>query len=199
MNFNKVIFEKSAGIGGQFPDDGLPEVVFSGKSNVGKSSLINKFFGKKNLARSSKKPGKTKCINFFECEGVRFADLPGYGFAEVSKSEKARWAQLLEDYFSTGRNISLVVQILDSRHPPTTLDFKMLEFLKKNRAPFIIVTSKIDKLSKTERENREENFLTELKKYKNSVRIAFSAATGEGLESIRTAVLASLGVVSENG
>ena len=129
MNFNIVEFEASYGKSKQIPESDMPEIVFSGKSNVGKSSLINKILYRKSIARVSATPGKTTTINFFRLTDVRFADLPGYGYAKVSKSEKDRWAELVEGYFAQHRDIALIVQICDIRHSPTKDDMAMIEFL----------------------------------------------------------------------
>ena len=127
MNFNEVSFEFAAGDISQLPPSDLPEVVFSGKSNVGKSSLINKLVQRKALARVSATPGKTATINFFKLKEFRLVDFPGYGYAKVSKGEKRRWADLVEGYFEQERNLKLIVQILDIRHAPTKDDVNMLE------------------------------------------------------------------------
>ena len=116
MNFNNVTFERSFGISSQLPPSTLPEVAFAGRSNVGKSSMLNALFGRKSLAKVSQKPGKTSTINFFATEGARFVDLPGYGYARVAKSEKGRWAELIEGYFNQDRNFALVVSLVDIRH-----------------------------------------------------------------------------------
>ncbi|MBQ5398857.1 MAG: YihA family ribosome biogenesis GTP-binding protein, partial [Ruminococcus sp.] len=145
MNFNKVEFELSAGVSSQLPESVKPEVVFSGHSNVGKSSLINKLVQRKNLARVSSQPGKTATINFFDAEEFKLVDLPGYGYAKVSKAEKERWAELVEGYLSAQRNIALIIQIIDIRHKPTKDDYDMLDFLYQSNAPFVIVLTKRDK------------------------------------------------------
>ena len=129
MNTNNIKFEASYGVSSQLPPSSLPEIVFAGKSNVGKSSLFNKLFNRKSLARVSSVPGKTTTINFFLLDGIRFADLPGYGYAKRSASEIQRWGELMEGYFAGGRDIRLVVQLLDMRHPPTADDKTMLGFL----------------------------------------------------------------------
>ena len=123
MNFNEVSFEFAAGTVGQLPASDLPEIVFSGHSNVGKSSLINKLVQRKALARVSAQPGKTATINFYRLKEFRLVDLPGYGYAKVSKGEKERWAALVEGYLSAQRNIRLIVQIIDIRHKPTKDDY----------------------------------------------------------------------------
>ncbi len=120
MNYNKVEFEAAFGTLKQIPQSDLPEIVFAGRSNVGKSSMLNRIFNRKNLARVSSMPGKTITINFFKVENdVRIVDLPGYGYAKVAKGEKRRWAEMMEGYFQSPRNIKLVVQLVDMRHKPS--------------------------------------------------------------------------------
>ena len=138
MNFHIVEFEASYGKSKQIPDSDMPEIVFSGKSNVGKSSLINKILYRKSIARVSATPGKTTTINFFKLNEVRFADLPGYGYAKVLKSEKDRWAELVEGYFAQQRNIALIIQICDIRHSPTKDDMAMIDFLYSSGKNFIL-------------------------------------------------------------
>lgn len=189
INFNDAVFEKSVGNLSQMPTDNLPEIVFSGKSNVGKSSLINKIFNRKSLARVSTKPGKTINLNLYKLKNLRFVDLPGYGYAKVSFSEKERWSKLVENYFSFSNNIALVVQIIDMRHPPSALDMQMIEFLQSRQMPFVIVTSKSDKLSKTERSEREKYINgAELDDYKQVPKIAFSSVTGEGADKLKSLI-----------
>ena len=188
MNYNKVQYESSFGTSKQLPPSDLPEIAFSGRSNVGKSSLINKIFNRKNLARVSSTPGKTTTVNFFRVDDVRFADLPGYGYAKRSDSERRRWADLMEGYFQSERNIKLVVQLLDMRHSPSKDDITMLEFIKSTGCEFIIVLTKCDKLNKTERENRRASFEKELEFMGNCVKIEFSAQNGEGVEKVKAAI-----------
>ena len=173
LNFNDVNFEKSVGNLRQLPSDGLPEIVFSGKSNVGKSSLINKILNRKSLARVSTKPGKTVNLNLYNLKKIRFVDLPGYGYAKVSFSEKKRWSDLVEGYFDSSKNISLVVQIIDMRHSPSVLDFQMMDYLYDKKFPFVIVASKVDKLNKTQRSEREKALVEELCRYVNVPVIIF--------------------------
>ena len=139
MNFNEVSFEFAAGDVSQLPESSLPEVVFSGKSNVGKSSLINKLVQRKSLARVSATPGKTATINFFRLNEFRLVDFPGYGYAKVSKGEKRRWADLVEGYFNQQRNVRLIIQIIDIRHAPSKDDLQMLEYLSHFQFPFAVV------------------------------------------------------------
>lgn len=192
MNINNVKFEASFGTASQLRASDLPEIVFAGKSNVGKSSLINKFFNRKNLARVSGVPGKTTTINFFLVDGVRIADLPGYGFAKRSDSEKRRWGELMESYFASERNIRLVVQLLDMRHEPTEDDRTMLSFLSEAGFPFICVLTKSDKLNKTEREKRRKAF-SENEYLSSAIKIIeASAQNGEGMEEIKAVIEKSL-------
>ena len=136
MNYHNVSFAAAYGTSGQLPASTRPEVAFVGRSNVGKSSLLNKLFNRKKLAKVSSKPGKTSTINFFNAENSHFVDLPGYGYAQVSKSEKVRWAEMINGYFDQDRNFTLVVSLIDIRHPATSLDVQMVEFLKEAELPF---------------------------------------------------------------
>jgi GTP-binding protein len=151
---------------------------------VGKSSLINKIFNRKSLARVSSEPGKTITVNFFRGDGVYFIDLPGYGYAKRSKAELERWSELMEGYFGSGRNIALAVQLLDMRHAPTANDYTMLDFLKNSGTPYVIVLTKCDKLNKTETENRRKQLLSELKDY-NADTIEFSSLSGKGAQELK--------------
>lgn len=185
MNYNKAEFETSCATAkGLIPSD-MPEVCFSGHSNVGKSSLLNKVFNRKSLARTSNKPGKTATVNFFKCENIRFADLPGYGFAKVSFEERQRWGELMEGYFSSNRDIRMVFQLIDSRHKPTKDDIDMLHFLNDNGFSFVIVLTKIDKLKAKERQNNIEMLKSEMAFVKDVPMIPFSAENGEGVETVR--------------
>ena len=150
MNWNKVDFEAAFGTLEQLTESNLPEICFSGRSNVGKSSLINKILNRKSIARVSSTPGKTVTINFYKLDQFRLVDLPGYGYAKVADSERERWAELMEGYFRTGRNIKLCLQLIDMRHKPTADDMTMLSFLREMGYPFIIALTKCDKLNKTE-------------------------------------------------
>lgn len=192
MNINNVRFEASFGTSAQLDHSDLPEIVFAGKSNVGKSSLINKFFNRKNLARVSGVPGKTTTINFFRVDEVRIADLPGYGYAKRSDNERRRWGELMEAYFATDRNIKLVVQLLDMRHEPTEDDKTMLGFLADAGYPFICVLTKCDKLNKTEREQRRKAF-AENPFLKPAIKvIEASAQNGEGMKELKEIIEQSL-------
>jgi GTP-binding protein len=188
MNFNEVSFEFAAGTVKQLPGSDMPEVVFSGHSNVGKSSLINKLVQRKALARVSAQPGKTATINFYRLQEFRMVDLPGYGYAKVSKAEKERWASLVEGYLSSERNIRLIVQIVDIRHKPTKDDYDMINFLYNCNAPFVIVLTKKDKLKKLAYEKRIEEVMDELQEFEGVELIPFSAVTGDGLNDIKEVI-----------
>lgn len=140
MNYEKAYFEFAAGKLNQLPESTITEIVFSGRSNVGKSSLINKLLNRKSLARVSATPGKTGTINFYNLTDCRLVDLPGYGYAKVSQSEKLRWAELVEGYLSSDRNIKLIVQIIDMRHMPTADDRNMIDYLANSGRDFIVAS-----------------------------------------------------------
>lgn len=186
MNFNNVEFEKSFGSFSQLEESVLPEICFSGRSNVGKSSLINKVLGRKSMARVSSKPGKTVTINFFKVDGVRLVDLPGYGYAKVAYAEKERWAELMEGYFGSGRNIKMVFQLIDMRHPATDFDLDMLDFLSQMGIPYTVILTKSDKLNKTETENRLTLIKEELGDFAFDTEIIpFSVNNSIGAEQVR--------------
>ena len=193
MNFNNVKFETSFGVSAQLPKIDNAEIAFAGRSNVGKSSLLNKIFNRKNLARVSSVPGKTVTINFFDCDGVKMVDLPGYGYAKVSFDEKRRWSDLMESYFSSGRNIKLVVQLTDMRHSVTEQDLEMMRFLKHYNYPFIVVMTKSDKLNKSETAKRLEDIKTELAEFGDVLTIPFSATKGTGADEIRAVISEAAG------
>ena len=188
MRFDKVQYEASYGTSQQLPKSDAVEIAFAGRSNVGKSSMLNRIFNRKNLARVSSVPGKTITINFFRVEDVRIVDLPGYGYAKVNFNEKKRWADLMEGYFNSGRNIRLVVQLTDMRHPVTKDDLDMMRFMQAAGFDFIVVMTKSDKLNKTERNNRLEAIKEELAEFGDIEAIPFSAQNGEGADKIREAI-----------
>lgn len=186
MNFNNIVFEKSFGTFSQLPESDLPEICFSGRSNVGKSSIINKTVGRKSLARVSTKPGKTVTINFYKIDNIRLADLPGYGFAKVNFNEKTRWSELMEGYFKSERNIPVVFQLIDMRHPATEFDISMLEFLKECGFNYCIILTKADKLNKTEFSDRLLGIKEQLGELGQNVEIIpTSASSGLGTDRIR--------------
>ena len=189
MNFNKTEFYASYGQFKQIPESEKPEVAFSGRSNVGKSSLINKIFNRKNLARVSSVPGKTATINFYSTDNTCYmVDLPGYGYAKIAKDEKMRWSGLIEGYLTADRDIALVMQLIDMRHPPSADDLHMIDFLVEAEQPFVIVFTKADKLSKKQREERMNGFANEIPYFDQIETIEFSAVTGEGVEKIRSII-----------
>ncbi len=188
MNYNLAKFEQSYGISSQLPESEFPEIAFSGRSNVGKSSLLNKLFNRKQLARVSSVPGKTITINFYDVDSVKFVDLPGYGYAKISKQEKQRFAELMEGYFSQDRRLCLVVQLVDMRHKPSEDDLGMIEFLKHNDIPFIIAMTKSDKLKKTEYKKRLLASREELSCAGDAPIIPFSSVTGEGADKIKALI-----------
>lgn len=186
MNFNKAEFYTSFGRLSQMPPSDRMEIAFSGRSNVGKSSLINKIFNRKALAKVSSVPGKTVTINFFTLENIYIVDLPGYGYAKVSKEEKKRWGDLIGGYLSDPeRDLELVFQLIDMRHAPTKDDLQMIDFLIQNEMPFVIVFTKADKLKKSVREQRRKAFAREIPYFSEIKSVEFSAQTGEGAEDIR--------------
>lgn len=184
MNLQNASFEAAYGTFSQLPPSDVPEIAFSGRSNVGKSSLLNRLFNRKSLARVSSVPGKTVTINFYNVGGVRFVDLPGYGYAKVPKSEKTRWAEMMEGYFNSERNIKLVVQLIDMRHPPTSDDLQMLSFLQANGYDFAVALTKCDKLKKKEYTARWESVQKELDFVPASRLIPFSSVSGAGAEAL---------------
>ena len=186
MNYNKVQFEAAFGTLKQIPQSDLPEIVFAGRSNVGKSSMLNRLFNRKNLARVSSMPGKTITINFFKVEDVRIVDLPGYGYAKVAKGEKRRWAEMMEGYFQSPRNIKLVVQLVDMRHKPSEDDYVMMRFLKDAGLPFIVAATKSDKLNKTQYNERKNALREELAEFgEELVIVPFSSEKGEGTDELK--------------
>lgn len=185
VKYESAQFETSFGTAQQLNPSDMPEIAFSGKSNVGKSSLINKILNRKNIARVSSTPGKTVTINFFRLNCCRFVDLPGYGYAKVSDNEKLRWAELMETYFNSGRDIRLVVQLLDMRHLPTKDDIDMIDFLVSSGCRFIVALTKCDKLNKTERSEMLMNICTVLSRHGCTEVVPFSALKGDGVNDIK--------------
>lgn len=186
MNYNNAQFERAYATLAQLDNSDLPELCFSGRSNVGKSSLINKILGRKSIARVSSKPGKTITINFYKVDNIRLVDLPGYGYAKVAYSEKERWAELMEGYFSSERNIKMVFQLIDMRHPATEFDISMLDFLRHNEIPYTVILTKADKLNKSESEKRLKLIYEELGEFaENTEIIPFSIQSLSGVERVR--------------
>ena len=188
MKFESAYFELAAGTSQQLPASDMPEIVFAGHSNVGKSSLINKILNRKSLARVSSQPGKTATINFYNLDGARLVDLPGYGFARVGASEKKRWAELIEGYFNQERDLRLVVMLIDCRHPASKDDLMMLNYLIDGQFPMKIVLTKVDKLKPTERKKRFDSIPDELD-VDIEYMLPFSAVTGEGAQELKDIII----------
>ena len=185
MNINNVVFERSFGTSSQLPASTLPEIAFAGRSNVGKSSLLNKLFNRKGLAKVSQTPGKTATINFFDGDGVTFVDLPGYGYAKVSKAEKGRWSELIEGYFNQERDIALVISLIDIRHPASDLDVSMVSFLQETGLPFAVALTKADKISNQQRQRQKAAVKRQLGLDADVPIIACSSAKGVGIDELR--------------
>ncbi len=188
IKLSDVKFESSFGVASQLPPSDLPEVIFAGRSNVGKSSLINKFFNRKSLARVSSMPGKTITINFFSCSEVMFVDLPGYGYAKRSRSEQERFSKLIDGYFAMERDIALVILLLDMRHPPSKDDQLMINFLRQVELPFIVALTKADKLNKTNRAERLSLIHKEIPNGEDIEYVITSSSNGEGMDNLLEAV-----------
>ena len=193
MNWNQVDFEAAFGTAAQLTESTLPEICFSGRSNVGKSSLINKLLNRKSIARVSSTPGKTVTVNFYRLPEFRLVDLPGYGFAKVADRDRERWAELMEGYFRTDRNIKLCLQLIDMRHPATEFDISMLDFMSQKGIPYTVVLTKSDKLNKTETANRLALIKEELGELADGIQIIpFSAQKGGDAEALREVIEKSL-------
>ncbi len=184
MKVNNVEMVISAVKPDQYPDDGLPEFALAGRSNVGKSSFINKMINRKSLARTSSKPGKTQTLNFYKIEDMLyFVDVPGYGFAKVSKREREAWGQMLETYLTTRKNLRAVMLIVDLRHPPTEDDVLMYDFLKYYEIPCVVIATKADKIPKGKWSKHSKITKEKLNMIPEDELIIFSSETGEGKET----------------
>lgn len=189
MNYQNAQFYTSFGRLSQMPKSDRTEIAFSGRSNVGKSSLLNKILNRKALARVSSMPGKTVTINFFSLENLFFVDLPGYGYAKVSKREKEKWGELIGGYLNDGeRQLELVFQLIDIRHAPSKEDIMMINFLIDNEIPFVIVFTKADKMKASKLAARMEGFSHEIPCFEDITSVRASAMTGEGIEEIRSII-----------
>ena len=192
MNFQKVEFLVSAASPKDFPHARLPEIAFAGKSNVGKSSVINRLLQRKNFARVGEKPGKTIHVNYFVLDNKCYlVDLPGYGFAKVAQSEKNRWGRLMEDYFAANR-IDLGVLIVDYRHPPTNNDITMAQWFIESGCRFVVVANKMDKLKKSELEPNLKIIREDLELPKDCPVIPFSAEKGNGRDELVKHILTAV-------
>jgi GTP-binding protein len=185
MKVNKAEIVTSAVHPSQYPKDNFPEIALAGRSNVGKSSFINKLLGRKNLVRTSSKPGKTRTLNFYNInDQFYFVDVPGYGYAKVSKSEREKWGRMMEEYFETREQLRAVVLVVDSRHKPTQDDIQMYNYVTYLNIPLIVVATKVDKLSK----NKMNKYINDIKKVfqanDNVPIIPFSAITGVNKDKV---------------
>lgn len=180
MKINKAEYIISAVSAEQYPQDGLSDIALAGRSNVGKSSFINRLINRKNLVRTSAKPGKTRTLNYFRInDAFYFVDVPGYGFAKVSKQEQAKWGQMMEEYFETREMLKAVVLIIDLRHGPTKDDLQMIEYINYLQIPLIIIATKLDKISKSKRAKMIKQTEKALLNYEVAAIIPFSAETSE--------------------
>ena len=193
MNYNKADFIASYGISSQLPESDRPELSFSGRSNVGKSSLINKLCSRKNLARVSATPGKTATINFYSVDDCYFVDLPGYGYASVAKTERDRWGKLMEDFFADPARITLGIMIVDARHKPTADDETMAAWFHSTGRPMVVVANKCDKLKKSEIEPNLARIRATLLLPDDAVLLPFSAEKGTGREALLGEILRAVG------
>lgn len=194
MNFNNVEFLISAAAPRDFPGNRLPEIAFAGKSNVGKSSVINRILQRRNFARVGEKPGKTIHVNYFVIDkACYFVDLPGYGYAKVSQQEKERWGRLMENYFAANR-IDLGVLIVDARHAPTNNDITMANWFLESACPFVVVANKLDKLKKSELIPNIERIREDLELPETCPVIPFSAEKGTGRDELVRLILDAVAV-----
>lgn len=201
LNLHNAEFIRSAVKEADFPQDGLPQIVFAGKSNVGKSSTINKLLNRKNFARVGNQPGKTIHINYFLIDKkAYFVDLPGYGYAKVSKGERDRWGQLIDTYFGSGL-ITLGIQIVDMRHKPTADDITMASWFLSTGMPFIVVANKMDKVCKKSEYEGNLNVIRQTLLLPNEVPvIPFSAEKGDGKEEVLSIIQqAASGTLGQEG
>ncbi len=185
MQFQQAKFQASYGTFAQIPLCNSKEIAFVGRSNVGKSTLINHVFQRKSLAKVSSVPGKTATVNFYSLSPLTIVDLPGYGYAKVAKSEKSRWSDLISGYLAADRDIRLIFLLIDMRHPPSKLDLQMISYMVECELPFLIVLTKADKLNRTQRAERMEAFQTEIPYFSQIHVIPFSSITNEGVAEVQ--------------
>lgn len=186
INFNRADFAAAYGSFKQLPKSDRAEIAFAGRSNVGKSSLINKLFNRKGLARVSATPGKTATINFYSVSDIYIVDLPGYGYAKVSRGEKRRWSELIGGYLNdVERDLRLVFQLIDIRHAPSADDIQMINYMIDTSVPFVILFTKADKLTNNQRAQRMEAFAQEIPCFEDMTCIITSAEKGEGIEEVQ--------------
>ncbi|MBM7713474.1 ribosome biogenesis GTP-binding protein YihA/YsxC [Siminovitchia sp. FSL H7-0308] len=185
MNVNNVELVISAVKPEQYPNEGLPEFALAGRSNVGKSSFINKMINRKSLARTSSKPGKTQTLNFYKIEEkLFFVDVPGYGYAKVSKKEREAWGKMIETYFTSRKELKAVLLIIDLRHPPMDDDVLMYDFLKYYELPCIVIATKADKIPRGKWQKHVKMAKETLNLQQEDKIIVFSSETGEGKDKV---------------
>ncbi|HEP7140518.1 TPA: YihA family ribosome biogenesis GTP-binding protein [Streptococcus pyogenes] len=190
LNTHNASILLSAANKSHYPQDDLPEIALAGRSNVGKSSFINTILGRKNLARTSSKPGKTQLLNFFNIDNkLRFVDVPGYGYAKVSKSERAKWGKMIEEYLTSRDNLRAVVSLVDLRHAPSKEDIQMYDFLKHYDIPVIVVATKADKIPRGKWNKHESVVKKALNFDKSDTFIVFSSVERIGIDDSWDAIL----------
>lgn len=190
LNTHNASLLLSAANKSHYPEDDIPEIALAGRSNVGKSSFINTLLGRKNLARTSGKPGKTQLLNFFNIDDkIRFVDVPGYGYAKVSKVERARWGKMIEEYLTSRDNLRAVVSLVDLRHEPSTEDVQMYEFLKYYEIPVIVVATKADKIPRGKWNKHESMIKKKLNFEQEDAFILFSSVDRIGIDQAWDAIL----------
>ncbi|MGT2754083.1 ribosome biogenesis GTP-binding protein YihA/YsxC [Streptococcus ovis] len=190
INTNNAEIVLSAVSKAQYPQDDMPEIALAGRSNVGKSSFINTLLGRKNLARTSSKPGKTQQLNFYNIDDkLRFVDVPGYGYAKVSKTERAKWGKMIEEYLTSRDNLRAVVSLVDMRHDPSADDVQMYEFLKYYEIPVIVVATKADKIPRGKWNKHESAIKKKLDFEKSDHFVVFSSETRHGFEEAWNSIL----------
>lgn len=192
MKYQKAEFLASYGLASQLPPSDRPELSFSGRSNVGKSSLINKLCNRKNLARVSSTPGKTATINFYGVDQCYFVDLPGYGYAKVANADLERWDNLINGYFDAPRQQALLVQLIDCRHAPSADDIQMLEYLRYHRVPFVVALTKADKLKKSQLQKTQAEFEAILMPYGCQKVLLTSGENGYGIPELQAVLDAAV-------
>lgn len=193
LNTHKADLLLSAANKSHYPQDDLPEIALAGRSNVGKSSFINTLLNRKNLARTSSKPGKTQLLNFYNIDDkIRFVDVPGYGYAKVSKTERAKWGKMIEEYMTSRDNLCAVVSLVDLRHDPSADDVQMYQFLKYYEIPVIVVATKADKIPRGKWNKHEAAIKRKLEFDQSDSFIIFSSETKQGYDEAWDAILASL-------
>ena len=189
MNIHKVELTISAVSPKQYPDTSFPDIAFAGRSNVGKSSFINKMLNRKSLARTSSKPGKTATINFYNIDDtINFVDLPGYGYAKVSKDEKKKWGNMIETYLNTRKELICTALLVDARHKPTSDDLTMLNYIRERHGFAFVIATKCDKIAKTKLNDHLDEIYYTLELTDDDIMMPFSAETGLGAEDIWEAI-----------